>query len=391
MNFQRICKPLKLNSFFLFGARGVGKTTFLGSYLPNKKIWMIDLLDNAIEDQYARRPDQLFEQIAARAAELEWVVIDEIQKVPALLNTVHRILETTEFKPPKFALTGSSARKLRRGSANLLAGRAFVYNLFPLTHLELGEHFDLDTVLNWGSLPKIFNLADHESRSEYLRAYGLTYLKEEIWGEHLVEDLDPFRLFIEVAAQSNGSIVNFANIAKDVGINEKTAKRYFEIVEDTLLGFFLNAYSRSIRKKQSLSPKFYLFDTGVTRSLARLLNQTIVPRTQPYGLAFEHFIISECIRLNDYGRHDFKFSYFRTKDGAEIDLIIERPGKALVLIEIKSTTNPSDEDVKHLQLLRAEFGEHEAYCFSNAPTPRLKDGIRYVHWRQGIKEIGLGI
>ncbi|MCX6125763.1 MAG: DUF4143 domain-containing protein [Proteobacteria bacterium] len=389
MAFNRLCKPLKSNSFFLFGARGVGKTTFLHNYLPSTRVWTIDLLINETEDRYARKPDQLFEQVAARAFELDWVVIDEIQKVPALLNVVHRIIETSEFKPPHFALTGSSARKLRRGSANLLAGRAFVYNLFPLTHIELAERFDLDTILNWGSLPKIFSLTDNDARAEYLRAYGLTYLKEEIWGEHLVEDLDPFRLFVEVAAQTNGAIVNFAKIAKDTGINEKTAKRYFEILDDTLLGFFLNAYSRSLRKKQSMSPKFYLFDVGVTRSLARFLNQTVVPKSQPYGVAFEQFIIAECVRLNEYGRHDFRFSYFRTKDGAEIDLVIERPGRSLVLVEIKSSTNTIDEDVTHLEKLREEFGEHDAYCFSNDPIPRLKGGIRYVHWRQGFQEIGL--
>jgi predicted AAA+ superfamily ATPase len=254
------------NSFFLFGARGVGKTSLIRESLESARVWTIDLLDNEQEDHYSRHPDQLYNQIAARCHEIDWVFIDEIQKVPSLLNVVHRALESSEFKSPKFALTGSSARKLKRGSANLLAGRAFTYNLFPLTHVELGQSFDLDDALNWGTLPKIYSCASAQEKSEFLRAYGLTYLKEEIWNEHLIDDLEPFRTFLEVVAQTNGTIVNYAKLARDVGIDEKTVKRYFEILEETLIGFHLSAFSRSIRKRQSRSPKFYLFDTGVTRA-----------------------------------------------------------------------------------------------------------------------------
>ncbi len=385
----RLCKPLKSNSFFIFGARGTGKTTLIRRLLAGQRVWNIDLLELAEEDRYSREPDLLYRQVAAQYQEIEWVVIDEIQKVPELLNVVHRIIESPEFKSPKFAMTGSSARKLKRGSANLLAGRAFVNNLYPLTHIELGEHFSLDDVLNWGSLPKITSLASSEEKAEFLRSYGLTYLKEEIWNEHLVEQLDPFRLFLEVAAQTNGTIVNYAKIAKDVGINEKTIKRYFELLEETLIGFHLNSFHRSIRKRQSSSPKFYLFDTGVTRALARFLSQQLLPKTQSYGLAFEHFIIAECVRLNDYFRSDYRFSYFRTKEGAEIDLIIDRPGAPLALIEIKSSSNPTQEDIRHLVRLRPEFLPCECFCFSNDPTPREEDGVLFMHWREGLRRIGL--
>ncbi len=159
--------------------------------------------------------------------------IDEIQKVPKLLNVIHRAIESKEFKSPKFAITGSSARKLKRGSANLLAGRAFVNNLYPLTHIEVGDQFNLEDALNWGTLPQIFSFNEEQEKSEFLRSYGLTYLKEEIWNEHLIEDLDPFRIFLEVAAQANGTIVNYLKMAHDVGVNEKTVKRYFEILEET--------------------------------------------------------------------------------------------------------------------------------------------------------------
>lgn len=386
--FARQCNPLKSNSFFIFGARGTGKTHLLRHFLANERVWSINLLDQSTEDLYSRHPDQLYAEVEAKAGTIDWVFIDEIQKIPKLLDVVHNILENPKFKPPKFALTGSSARKLKRGSANLLAGRAFVYHLFPLTHVELAEHFDLDVVLNWGSLPRILALASDAEREEFLRSYVITYLKEEVWAEHLVENLDPFRSFVEIAAQSNGTIVNFAKIASDVGINEKTAKRYFQILEDTLLGFFLESFHRSVRKRQIRSPKFYLFDIGVTRSLARLLKQNVVSPSSLYGVAFEHFLIAECVRINDYKRLDFRFSYFRTNDGAEIDLIIERPGLPLVLVEIKSSTQPSNDSADHLVRLRDEFGICECYCLSNMITPRVVKGVKFLHWTEGLKELG---
>ena len=387
--FKRHCKPLKSNSYFIFGARGTGKTSLIHRMLENERVWVINLLDLATEDLYSRDPDLLYKQLMAKHAEFDWVFIDEIQKVPELLNVIHRAIESKEFKAPKFAMTGSSARKLKRGSANLLAGRAFVNNLYPLTHIELGDRFHLEESLNWGTLPKIFAFQEDGEKSEFLRAYGLTYLKEEIWNEHLVEDLDPFRLFLEVAAQANGTIVNYLKMAHDVGVNEKTVKRYFELLEETLLGFHLNAYARSIRKRQSKSPKFYLFDTGVSRALARFLGQRVIPKTQPYGIAFEQFLIAECIRLNDYFRKDFRFSYFRTKDGAEIDLIIDRPGEPLALVEIKSSEMPSLSDVKHLIKLRDEFGPCETFCFSNNPIEYIEEGVHFLHWQTGLKKVGL--
>jgi uncharacterized protein len=276
-----------------------------------------------------------------------------------------------------------------QNSLSLDRGRAFTYNLFPLTHVELGQSFDLDDALNWGTLPKIYSCANAQEKSEFLRAYGLTYLKEEIWNEHLIDDLEPFRTFLEVVAQTNGTIVNYAKLARDVGIDEKTVKRYFEILEETLIGFHLSAFSRSIRKRQSRSPKFYLFDTGVTRALARFLGQHIVPMSKPYGQAFEQFVIAESLRLNEYLRKDFRFSYFRTKDGIEIDMIVDRPGAPLALIEIKSSKNPASEEIDNLVRLKSEFEPCEAYCFSNDPIPRLDRGVLFVHWQEGLKRIGL--
>ena len=384
--FQRICNIPKTNSFFLFGARGTGKTSLLHDQFSAEKILWIDLLDRRLEDRYALSPNLLYDEL--KVANYSWVVIDEIQKIPKLLDTVHRIIESREFEPPKFALTGSSARKLRHGGANLLAGRAFIRNLYPLTFRELNDEFDLTTALTFGSLPKIFSLHTVDDRNDFLTSYGLTYLKEEVWAEHLVRDLDPFRKFIEIAAQCNGKTVNYANIARDVNAHEKTVKNYFEILEDTLLGFFLEPYSASLRKRQHKSPKFYLFDPGVKRALDRTLTQPLLPSTSAYGQAFEHFIIAECVQLNDYGRKDFKLSYFLTKDGGEIDLVVERPGRPTAFIEIKSAVKTDERDTRYLRSVVSELDNAEAFCLSQDPHERIEDGVAHLHWVKGLREVG---
>ncbi|MBI4405552.1 MAG: ATP-binding protein [Deltaproteobacteria bacterium] len=389
LKFKRLCSPSEASSFFLFGPRGSGKTTFLHEFFGNQKTLWFDLLDRDVEDRLSRSPNDLFAEIREGAGTVDWVVIDEVQRIPMLLDIVHRIIETSDFKPPKFALTGSSARKLKHGSANLLAGRAFVYHFHPLTHLELGKEFSLDRVLNWGSLPKVFHFQQDSDREEYLRAYGLTYLKEEVWAEHLVRDLGPFRRFVEVAAQSSGQLVNFANIGHDVGVDEKTVKSYFQILEDTLLGFILEPFSRSIRKRQLKSPKFYLFDLGVMRALERTMAQGIVPHTYAYGRAFEHFLITEIYRLNDYLRKDYRLSYLRTNDGAEIDLVVERPGATTVLIEFKSSARTDERDTSTLAAFLKDVGNAEGYCLSNDPNKRLINGIHLLPWEEGLVRLGL--
>ena len=390
--FLRLCNIPKNNSFFLFGARGTGKTSLLRLVLPEADVRWIDLLNSKEEDRYAQNPELLYDECrrdAHQKSKTSWVVIDEIQKVPALLNTVHRILESREFAPPQFALTGSSARKLRRGAANMLAGRAFLRHLFPLTHRELGDRFALDEVLNFGTLPKVFALADLDSKQDFLEAYCFTYLKEEVWAEHLIQDLDPFRKFLEIAAQTNGMLINFAKIGRDVHVHEKTVKKYFQILEDTLLGFILEPYHRSVRKRQQQSPKFFLFDLGVKRALERSLRQAIVPQTYAYGRAFEHFLIAEAHRLNDYGKKDFRFSYFLTKDGGEIDLIVERPGGPTALVEIKASDRTTDDDTHYLRSLIPDMDNSEAFCLSRDPHARIQNGVHHLPWDKGLVELGL--
>ena len=177
----------------------------------------------------------------------EWVIIDEVQKIPELLDVVHRLIEDKKIK---FGLTGSSARKLKHGGANLLAGRAFVYNLFPFTSFELGDSFSLEDALMWGTLPQIYALQDANDRIQYLKSYANTYIQEEVWEAHLIKDLVPYRRFLQVAAQTNGTVINYSNISEDTRVDPKTVQRYFQILEETLLGFFLEPFHRSLRTRQ---------------------------------------------------------------------------------------------------------------------------------------------
>ena len=380
---NRLINLLLSNSFFIFGPRGTGKSTWLREKFQNIPHLYIDLLIPDEEERFTKNPSTLLNQI--ESLEAEWIVIDEIQKCPKLLDVVHLGIERHK---KKFALTGSSARKLKRGSANLLAGRAFVFHFFPFTHLELKTLFNTEDVLHWGTLPKIFNLDDSADKMRYLRSYSQTYLKEEIVAEQVVRKLDPFRHFLEIAAQQNAEILNYSNIARDVGVDTVTVQSYFQILEDTLMGFLLQPYHQSLRKRQRTNPKFYFFDTGVKRALAGQLTVELQPGSYGYGKAFEHFLITECVRLNDIFEKDYRFSYLRTKDDAEIDLIIERPDKMTLLIEIKSSKSADERDTKTLATFQKDWkGPVQSYCFSQDPTPKVINGVRCLPWQKGIQEI----
>lgn len=385
--FERCCKPLLSNSFFLFGPRGTGKSTLVATRLLGLRLLTVDLLNPDEHERFVRHPHHLKAEVLAKKGELDWVIIDEVQKVPKLLDVVHALIEGVETRHIKFALTGSSARKLKLAGANLLAGRAFSNELYPLSSYELGERFSLDDALNWGTLPKIFHLDDDESRKEFLRTYGRTYLKEEVWDERLVHNLDPFRKFLEVAAQSNGAILNYSNLSRQTGVDDKTVKKYFEILADTFLGFYLEAYNRSVRAQQILSPKFFLFDPGVKRAMEGLLNVPVVTGTFGYGRAFEHFLLCECHRLNSYRRLDLKFSYLKTKTDLEIDLIIERPGQPPVLVEFKSTDNVTEHDAGVLNHFADDFPDAELRVWSRDERPKQFGRTRAVYWREGLMEV----
>lgn len=372
------------HSYFLFGARGTGKSTYLEhKYPPDKHMW-INLLNPAIEKRFANNPEELIHVVAAMPNTSKHIIIDEIQKVPKLLDVVQLLLKD---KQKHFVMTGSSARKLKRDGANLLAGRAFVYHLYPFSYLELENNFDLKHMLTWGSLPEIYDFSEDGERKDFLNAYAHTYLKEEIWNEHIIRNLDPFRKFLEVAAQTNGKIINFANIAREIGVDNKTVKSYFSILKDTLIGFFLEPYHHSLRKKLSGKPKFYFFDPGVVRALAMQMDIPLRPGNHAYGNAFEHFIIIEMMRLSDYLKKNYKFSYVRTVNDVEIDLVIERPGKTTLFIEIKSTSEIQKQQLTHFKNITHGIENSEAICLSNDPFSKKFDHVIAHHWKQGLEYI----
>ena len=374
------------NSYFLFGARGTGKTTLLTSLYPRDATLSIDLLDPEEEFLLARNPLELERRVAALPGSVRHVVLDEIQRVPRLLDVVHRLIETTDLQ---YVMTGSSGRKLRRGASNLLAGRAFVHNLFPLTHRELGSAFDLVAALRWGTLPKLLQYDADTERNDYLRAYALTYVQEEIRAEQIVRRLDPFRQFLEVAAQSSSRIVNYSKIADDVGVDTKTVQSYFSILEDTLLGSLLPSYHGSVRKRQRTNPKFYFFDTGVKRALDRTLTVELREGTYAFGEAFEHFLIVEIMRLASYARNDWSFSYLKASGEAEIDLVIERPGMPKALVEISSGDRINDRDTGALDRFIPDFAPAEAFCLSRDPHEKKIGPVWCLPWRAGIERLGL--
>ena len=338
---QRILSLPKDNSFFLFGPRQVGKSTLIHSQYDSKSTITYDLLKT---DEYMRlsaHPEYFRNEVLSRKSQVTHIIIDEVQRIPDLLNEVHHILET-ETTPPCFILSGSSARKLKRAHANLLAGRAWTFKLFPLTYSEIVSEkiMDLNKVLSIGTLPQVY-LQDNLNSSHYiLRSYVDTYIKEEIESEALIRNSGTFLRFLFQAGHESGNILNYSSIAREVGTTSITVKEYFQILEDTLLGMFLFPYHKSVRKRLSKHPKFYLFDTGVQRAITRKLNVPVEPHTYEYGNLFEHWIINETMRISHYFNKDFLFYYLRTEGGAEIDLIIETPRGKIVAVEIKSTKNP---------------------------------------------------
>lgn len=382
--YKRIANLSKSNSFFLFGPRGTGKSTLIRSTIPKEIRYDIDLLDASNARRFLQNPSLLIEVIKALPKEIAWVFIDEVQKIPELLDLVHTVIESSAIK---FALTGSSARKLKRGGANLLAGRAFVYYLYPLTSIEIGSDLDLKKILFWGTLPKILSFTDDEDKALFLEAYVHTYLKEEILEEQLVRKLEPFNKFLQVAAQSNGQIINYSNIAQDIGSNYNSVKTYFEILEDTLLGFCLPAYSTSIRKRQGIKPKFYFFDTGVKRALDNSLRTTLPMESADFGSLFESFIISEFIRLNSYLKRSFAFSFLRVDEKMEIDLIIDTPDRKKILVEIKSSEVIQERHLENLSHFAKDFPGASMYCLSQDQVTREFKGITVVHWREGLRRI----
>ena len=318
-------------SFFLFGPRGTGKSTWLRQVLPEAV--RIDLLDTSLYLELSRDPHRIEALIGNRPSG-SWVVLDEIQKIPALLDEVHRLMEMRRWR---FALCGSSARKLRRGGANLLAGRAITLAMEGFSAAELGATFDLEFSMNWGLLP--FIQLERSNATDILEAYVSTYLKEEIREEGLVRNVPPFLRFLNVAGQLNGQPVHGQNIAREAALPRSTVDTYFSILIDTLLGHFLPAWRPGLKVREAAHPKFYWFDPGVARAAAGLVREPADRLWQ--GTALETLIFHELRVYNEISRKKRSLAYYRTAFGVEIDFVIESRKRHsgtpahLVAIEVK--------------------------------------------------------
>lgn len=329
-------------SIFLLGARQTGKTTLLLQQFPDTIYF--DLLDHGIKARLTRNPEQLYQMLQDKA-EGTLIIIDEIAEVPELLNEVHRLISG---KGLRFILCGSSARKLKRKGHNTLGGRALPVHLYPLVSAEIPD-FDLDRAVNFGMLPSYY-LAQNPRRR--MAAYIDVYLKEEIKEEALVRNLDAFQRFLEIAALTDGEMVNMNNIAQDCGVHATTVNAYFDILEDTLIGYRIPAFTKVMKRRLVQAPRFYFFDVGVTNYL--LHRKDLVRGSTDYGHAFEHLVIQELIAYLHYTHSEERLTYWHTYTGLEVDAVI---GDARVAIEIKSA---EEVQTRHLKSLKAFAEEHPA-------------------------------
>ena len=379
---RHLSLPVGKNSFFLFGPRQTGKTTLVQKSIAGLESLQINLLHNETFLKYKKRTALFRNEVKFFVEEKRGkiVFVDEIQKLPELLNEIHSLIE--EYKERvSFILTGSSARKLRRVSAtNLLGGRAWSFSLFPFTHIEMGKGFSLSHILQYGSLPPILGMSKTDT-IRTLNAYTGTYLKEEIIDEALVRNLGAFSRFLDLAADSSGEIVNYSTIARETAVASRTIKEYYRILEDTLIAFRLEPYLRSARKRMIIHPKYYLFDTGVINSICGRLTGSLIKGTYLYGKYFEHFIVLELNRLIHYREMPWKIYFWRTAQGAEVDMVIVLPEGQLYGIEIKSAEYVSSRKLKGLKQFLKDYPSAKGVCVCNAENPYREEGISFLPWR----------
>jgi len=371
---------LSKKSFFLFGPRATGKSTLIKQQL-SKSTKRIDLLDSRLYLRLLNSPHDLESIIdvadttsSVRRNPDNIVVIDEIQRVPELLNEVHRLIENKKLT---FLLTGSSARKLRRGKANLLAGRVWEARLFPLTWREIPD-FNLDRYLQYGGLPPVYL---SQFCHEELDAYVNTYLKEEIMAEGLIRKLPPFSRFLKSAALVNGEMINFSNLANDCQVPPSTVTEYIGLIEDTLVGFLLPAWRESKKRKAIRTGKFYFFDPGITHMLAG--TQTLDRNSNLYGKSFEQFIAMEIRAYLSYKRKKLKCSYWRSVHGHEVDFLIGRE----TAVEVKASQKITARDFKGLKALEEEKVFKNYILVSQDPINTKDKSFYALYWENFLKNL----
>ncbi len=363
-------------SAFLWGPRKTGKSTYLRSAFPDSVTF--DLLQTDLLLDLTKRPALLRERLLAMPPEKlrSPVILDEVQKVPQLLDEVHWLIENQGLS---FILCGSSARKLKRGGVNLLGGRAWRYEMHPLTSAEIGN-LDLLQALNRGLVPS------HYLSSKYRRsldAYVVDYLKEEVFDEGLTRNVAAFSRFFEAMGYSHGDLTSYANIARDCGVDAKTVKEYYQILVDTLLGTFLEPYKKhQERQVIGKAPKFYLFDVGVAGALSR--RNIVEEKGELFGRALEHFILMEIQAHRSYRELGYGIHFWRTKSGLEIDFVL---GDGEVAIEVKGTSRVDPSDFRSLRTFIEDHHPRQAILVCNEKAPRLVEGIEFLPWREFLARL----
>ncbi|MBR3021645.1 MAG: ATP-binding protein [Bacteroidaceae bacterium] len=364
------------DSVFLWGARQVGKTTWLTIQYPNCRYY--DLLRPSEFERLLRHPELLSEELE-NYGEGDTVIIDEIQKLPQLLDEVHYLIQR---KGIRFILSGSSARKLKRVGTNLLGGRATKEQMFPLVSAEIPD-FDLLRAINNGMIPRHYMV---QNPWERLRGYIGVYLNEEIREEALTRNLKSFSHFLEIAARCNGEMLVYKNIAQDCGIDYRTVKEYFAILEDTLVGYLIPGFTRTSKRISIAAPKFYFFDVGIANYLSH--RREILPGTDDFGHAFEHLIIQEIIAYLGYSHSEERLTYWRTKNGYEVDAII---GEGRVAIEVKSSEEVQSRHTRGLKAFSEDFPEARLIIVSLDKYPRKLNGVDVIPAVDFLKDLWNGM
>ncbi|KQC12532.1 MAG: AAA family ATPase [Desulfuromonas sp. SDB] len=363
-------------SAFLWGARKTGKTTYLKQKFP-KSIYY-DLLKTDLYFDLLKRPSLLREQLSAEDSDLlkQPIIIDEVQKIPQLLDEIHWLIENKNLS---FILCGSSARKIIRNKANLLGGRAWRYNMLPLTSVEINEYKILK-ILNHGLIPSHYN---DENYPKSLKSYVYDYLKQEVFNEGLTRNIPAFSRFFDSLGYSHGELINYSNIARDCGIDSKTVKEYFQILSDTLLGYFLLPYQKKANRQIiTATPKFYLFDLGVAGILTN--RQITDTKGISYGKAFEHFIFMELHAYKTYLEKNWDIKFWRTKSHQEVDFIL---GEAEIAIEVKSSANIKSRDTKSLRAFSEEHKPRKQFIICNENKPRIVNDINITPWNIFLEKL----
>ena len=359
--FQEIGKE----STFLWGARQTGKSTLLQTLFPESTYFDLLLFD--VYERLQKNPSLMRETILA-SEQKSPVIIDEIQRIPALLNEIHWLIANKNIQ---FILSGSSPRKILRSGANLLGGRALRSELYPLVYKEIPD-FDLIRALNHGLLPKHYL---SENPAPLILAYICSYLQDEIVAEAKTRNIQTFSKFLEAAAFSNGEIVNFSNIASDCGVSAPTIKEYFHILEETLIGRFLPSYRKKPKRRVIQAPKFFLFDLAVTNYL--LKRRSIETGSELFGRSFEHFIYHELFAHSRYSRLQYEISYWRTASQIEIDFVL---GENEVGIEVKGSRQITPRHLKGLKSFAEEYRVKKLILVSTDPYPRLVGNVSLMPW-----------